>query len=173
MRNVTSIALHETVLVDNELSLTAFYAGHVLGAAMFHVVCGDQSIVYTGDFNTTSDRHLSTSFIPRLAPNLLVTESTFATTTRDSKRCRERKFLLAVHQAVACGGKVLVPVSGAGRAQELLILLETYWERMGLMVPVYVTAGILEKSNMYYRLFAAWTSPRAQVCLRGYRQLLP
>ena len=34
----------------------AYYAGHVLGAAMFMVRVGSQSVVYTGDYNMTPDR---------------------------------------------------------------------------------------------------------------------
>jgi integrator complex subunit 11 len=44
--------------VDEELEIKAYYAGHVLGAAMVHVKVGTQSFVYTGDYNMTPDRHL-------------------------------------------------------------------------------------------------------------------
>ena len=33
--------------------------------------------------------------------------------------------------------QVLIPVFALGRAQELCILLETYWERMNLKCPIY------------------------------------
>ena len=33
--------------VDDELEIKAYYAGHVLGAAMFHLRVGQQSLVYT------------------------------------------------------------------------------------------------------------------------------
>ena len=33
--------------VDDELEIKAYYAGHVLGAAMFHVKVGQHSFVYT------------------------------------------------------------------------------------------------------------------------------
>ena len=46
-----------------ELSIKAYYAGHVLGAAMFEVRVGQQSIVYTGDYNMTPDRHLGAAWI--------------------------------------------------------------------------------------------------------------
>jgi hypothetical protein len=39
-----------------------------------------------------------------------------------------------VHQAVCLGGKVLIPVFAVGRAQELLLLLDEFWERTGLQV---------------------------------------
>ena len=35
------------MLIDDELEVKAYYAGHVLGAAMFHVRVGGQSVVYT------------------------------------------------------------------------------------------------------------------------------
>lgn len=35
------------VKVDEELEIKAYYAGHVLGAAMFHIKVGQQSVVYT------------------------------------------------------------------------------------------------------------------------------
>ena len=41
-----------------------------------------------------------------------------------------------MHETVTAGGKVLIPVMALGRAQELLILLESYWERMSLQVPI-------------------------------------
>ena len=75
--------------------------------------------------------------IDKCRPDLLITESTYATTIRDSKRCRERDFLKKVHDCVEKGGKVLIPVFALGRAQELCILLESYWERMNLKVPVF------------------------------------
>ncbi|GIX70829.1 integrator complex subunit 11 [Caerostris extrusa] len=103
MKKVTTVGLHETVQVDDELEIKAYYAGHVLGAAMFLIKVGSQSVVYTGDFNTTPDRHLGAAWIDKCRPDLLITESTYATTIRDSKRCRERDFLTKVHDCVEKG----------------------------------------------------------------------
>jgi integrator complex subunit 11 len=85
---------------------------------------GSQTVVYTGDYNMTPDRHLGSAWIDNCAPDLIITETTYATTIRDSKRSRERDFLKKVHDAVNQGGKVLVPVFALGRAQELLILIQ-------------------------------------------------
>ena len=38
-------------------------SGHVLGAAMFQVRVGSESLVYTGDYNMTPDRHLGAAWI--------------------------------------------------------------------------------------------------------------
>lgn len=160
MSKVVTVDLHQTIRVDDQLEIKAYYAGHVLGAAMFSIRVGEQSLVYTGDYNMTPDRHLGAAWIDKCKPDVIITESTYATTIRDSKRCRERNFLQKVHSCVEKGGKILIPVFALGRAQELCILLETYWERNNLTVPIYFSTGLTEKANHYYKLFISWTNQK-------------
>ncbi|KAI9595538.1 beta-lactamase-like protein [Syncephalis fuscata] len=197
MRKVVGVSLHETIRVDDELEIKAYYAGHVLGAAMFHVRVGHQSVVYTGDYNMTPDRHLGAAWIDRCQPDLLITESTYATTVRDSKRAREADLLKKVQRCVEQGGKVLIPVFALGRAQELCVLLETYWDRVHLNIkktfadrnafdfrgikawhPAYfnqtgpmvlfATPGMLHQGTSL-KAFQQWSAdPRNMVILPGY-----
>lgn len=171
MQRVTPLSIHETKILD-DLEVRPYYAGHVLGAAMFYVRVPStgESVLYTGDYNMTPDRHLGAARTQlRLRPDLLITESTYATTLRDSKRARERDFLRNIHQCVAGGGKVLIPVFALGRVQELCILVEGYWKRMaGLStVPIYFSAGMAEMANAYYRVFTSYTNEHLQETARG------
>eukprot|EP01063_Lacrimia_lanifica_P022029 TRINITY_DN29739_c0_g1_i1.p1 TRINITY_DN29739_c0_g1~~TRINITY_DN29739_c0_g1_i1.p1 ORF type:complete len:754 (+),score=224.15 TRINITY_DN29739_c0_g1_i1:77-2263(+) len=160
MKKAKIIGLRETVQVPGkDIRITAFYAGHVLGACMFLIEVRGVSVLYTGDYNTASDRHLlGAHVVPGLRPNVVITESTYGSTVRDSRRQRERDFLQLVHETVRKGGKVLIPVFAMGRAQELLILLETFWTRMKLDVPIYFSAGMVGRANEYYKLYTSWTS---------------
>ncbi|SAM09165.1 hypothetical protein [Absidia glauca] len=160
MKKVIPIQLHQTIYVDDELEIKAYYAGHVLGAAMIYAKVGHESVVYTGDYNMTPDRHLGSAWIDKLRPDVLITESTYGTTIRDSKRSRERDFLKKVHDCVAAGGKVVIPCFALGRAQELCILIESYWDRMDLKVPVYFSTGLTERAIEYYKLFINWTNQK-------------
>ncbi|WCJ33621.1 Cleavage and polyadenylation specificity factor subunit 3-II [Euphorbia peplus] len=162
MKKVIAVDLKQTVQVDKDLQIRAYYAGHVIGAAMFYAKVGDSSMVYTGDYNMTPDRHLGSAQIDRLQLDLLITESTYATTIRDSKYAREREFLKVVHKCIAGGGKVLIPTFALGRAQELCILLDDYWERMNLNVPIYFSAGLTIQANMYYKMLIGWTSQKVK-----------
>jgi len=63
-------------------------------------------LLVKGDYNMTPDRHLGSAWIDKCRPDLLISESTYATTIRDSKRCRERDFLKKVHDTIDKGGKV-------------------------------------------------------------------
>ncbi|KAI8048447.1 beta-lactamase-like protein [Thamnidium elegans] len=160
MKKVIPINLHQTIKVDDDIEIKAYYAGHVLGAAMIYVRVGQESVVYTGDYNMTPDRHLGSAWIDKVRPDVLITESTYATTIRDSKRSRERDFLTKVHECVANGGNVIIPVFALGRAQELCILIESYWDRMGLDVPIYFSTGLTERATEYYKLFINWTNQK-------------
>ncbi|KAI8994350.1 beta-lactamase-like protein [Gaertneriomyces semiglobifer] len=139
MKKVVPVDLGQRIVLSCGVELTAYYAGHVLGAAMFHAKYGAESVVYTGDYNMTPDRHLGSAWLPPLRPDLLITETTG----------RERSFLHTIHQAVAKGGKVLIPVFALGRAQELCILVEDYWSRTESVqkVPIYFSAGLTERAN--------------------------
>ena len=63
---------------------------------MVHAEAAGHSVVYTGDFNATADGHLGPAAIPPLRPHLLITESTYASSTRSSQKRREDKFVRLV-----------------------------------------------------------------------------
>ena len=44
---------------------------------MFTVQIGTETVLYTGDYNTTPDRHLSSAWIDCIHPDLMITESTY------------------------------------------------------------------------------------------------
>lgn len=50
----------------------------------------------------------------------------------------------------------MIPVFALGRAQELSVLLESYWKRTDSNVPIYFSAGMIERANLFYRLFVDW-----------------
>ncbi|KAJ7398704.1 Integrator complex subunit 11 [Pitangus sulphuratus] len=170
MKKVVAVHLHQTVQVDEELEIKAYYAGHVLGAAMFQIKVGCESVVYTGDYNMTPDRHLGAAWIDKCRPDLLISESTYATTIRDSKRCRERDFLKKVHETVERGGKVSGILGSLWTSsldsQDLALALTGLWdtsfhrERMNLKAPIYFSTGLTEKANHYYKLFITWTNQK-------------
>ena len=71
---------------------------------MFHIYTSTSSVVYTGDFNSIPDRHLGAAFIDRLRPDLMITESTYSTLFRDTRRSREHDFLFKIHQVFLPSG---------------------------------------------------------------------
>lgn len=52
------------------VQITAYRAGHVLGAAMFMVEIAGMRCLYTGDYSRVSDRHLPAADLPSPSPNI-------------------------------------------------------------------------------------------------------
>ncbi len=77
-QKVQPIFLNETKSVSNA-KVTPYYAGHVLGAVMFLVEYQGVSVLYTGDYNTSPDRHLRACEVDSIKPDLVISESTYGT----------------------------------------------------------------------------------------------
>lgn len=73
---VIAVNINETIYVDESLKIRGYYAGHVLGAAMFQVMVGSESILYTGNNNFWNwNAHMSV-----LWAELLLTKEEMAAT---------------------------------------------------------------------------------------------
>lgn len=129
LKLIKTIDFKQTVDFKDKIKFTAFAAGHVLGAAMFLIEIEGIKILYTGDFSRENDRHLQPADIPVSEVNILIIESTYGIHKHDPRLEREAFFLRYVSDIVRNGGKCLLPVMVSGRAQELLLILEEYWEK--------------------------------------------
>jgi integrator complex subunit 11 len=158
LKQVTTLGLHETFTINDSLKITFYYAGHVIGAVMVHLEYHGQSVLYTGDFNTVPSTNLRGASVPRLNPDLLITESTYAMKHRSGNS--EYELLTLLRRAVERGGKVLLPVSSLN-AQEFCMLLEMYWKRYNLTAPIYVSSEMASQSNSIHRLFPSWFNATA------------
>ena len=59
------ISFNETIQIsDNNISVTAYSAGHVIGAAMFLISLNNFTLFYTGDYSMERDRHLNSADVP-------------------------------------------------------------------------------------------------------------
>lgn len=148
------IDFHQTVDVDG-IRVTAYRAGHVLGAAMFMVEIGGMRLLYTGDYSRIPDRHMPAADLPDQRPHIVIVESTYGVSRHLPREEREQRFVERIHTAVARGGRVLLPVVALGRAQELLLILEEYWERHPELhgVPIYQASGLARRAISVYQAY--------------------
>lgn len=163
LSRVRLLALGETTVVPakSPFSVTPYYAGHVLGAVMLHVVSDGHSVLYSGDYSTRADRHLQAADVPYgLRPDLFITEATYCSTVRkDSRKEIEDDVMEAVTAAVANDGKVLVPISAFGRVQAVCGMFAAHPSGDLLKnVPMYIVSGLASKANDLYAGFADWTA---------------
>lgn len=114
-------------------------AGHILGAACIYMTCGERSILYTGDYNTTSSRTTTGLRLADLpSADILITESTYGADNHPSRKAQETALIDAIAEVINAGGNVLIPAFALGRAQEILLAIRTSMTFHTLKIPVYV-----------------------------------
>ena len=123
-------AVHPLLLVTNTC--------HLLFNTCLLSSCVAPSCI-AGDYSRVPDRHLSAADLPTTPPHIVIVEATCGIAQHESRAEREAKLTNAVARIVSNGGRVLIPCVAIGRAQEILLVLEEFWERNPAFqnVPIY------------------------------------
>jgi Cft2 family RNA processing exonuclease len=132
------------------LTVRFIHAGHIVGAACIYMKYGNRSILYTGDYNTTSSRTaegLKLASLP--VADILITESTYGSDTHPSRRSQESDLIDAIIEVVKAGGNVLIPAFALGRAQEIILAIRTSAAFHSVNVPVYVDGLVREVTDLF------------------------
>lgn len=140
----------------SSIRITPYPAGHVLGAAMFHIDIAGLSILFTGDYSREQDRHLIPATFPKnIKVDVMITESTYGTSSHVPRVEREAKLMNEITKILDRGGRVLMPVFALGRAQELLLILDEYWGRHSEYqnVPIYYASNLARKCMVVYQTY--------------------
>uniref|UniRef100_A0A8R1E3E4 Cleavage and polyadenylation specificity factor subunit 3 n=1 Tax=Caenorhabditis japonica TaxID=281687 RepID=A0A8R1E3E4_CAEJA len=148
----------------NGIKFWPYVAGHVLGACQFMIEIAGVRVLYTGDFSCLEDRHLCAAEIPPITPQVLITESTYGTQTHEDRSVREKRFTQMVHDIVTRGGRCLIPAFAIGPAQELMLILDEYWESHQELhdIPVYYASSLAKKCMSVYQTFVNGMNARIQ-----------
>ncbi|KAK8203356.1 endoribonuclease ysh1 [Zalaria obscura] len=152
---IQTIAFH-TTHTHSGIRITPYPAGHVLGAAMFLVEIAGLNILFTGDYSREHDRHLIPASVPRgVKVDVLITESTFGVASHIPRVERETALMKSLTGVLNRGGRVLMPVFAIGRAQELLLILEDYWNRHPeyRKYPIYYASNLAKKCMLVYQTY--------------------
>ncbi|HLC64770.1 MAG TPA: beta-CASP ribonuclease aCPSF1 [Candidatus Nanoarchaeia archaeon] len=129
VKHTITLDYEEVTDITPDIRITFYNAGHVLGSSMVHLHVGNglHNIVYTGDqkYGRTQLLDPAMTSFPRL--ETLMIESTYGgkeNNLPDREEC-EREFAQVINEAIARGGKILIPELGNGRAQESMVLIES------------------------------------------------
>jgi cleavage and polyadenylation specificity factor subunit 3 len=155
------IDFHQTVTVKG-LTFYALNAGHVLGACMYWLEIGGRSLLYTGDYSMEDDRHLMAAEIPHKKPDVLMVEATYGVQVHASKKEREARFTGTIERVVTRGGRCLIPVFALGRAQELLLILDEYWQDNPHLqkIPIYYASKMASRALRVYQTYSNMMNAR-------------
>jgi len=143
VRHCVTLNWEEVTDITPDVRLTMYPAGHILGSSMAHLHVGNglHNLLYTGDLKYAKTPLLDPAHtvFPRL--ETVIIEGTYGGKTDIGIPAKESDALLCkyITETLKRGGKVLMPVLGSGKAQDIIVMLEAMVRRGELEpVPVYL-----------------------------------
>ncbi|MBR1683924.1 MAG: MBL fold metallo-hydrolase, partial [Clostridia bacterium] len=129
---------------------TFYPAGHIAGAACIHITTPEGSVFYSGDYAAFPQRTIEGIRIPRLRPDVVITEATYGDKLHANRQVEEKRLIRLVGEAVQKGSKVLIPSFALGRAQEVILLVREGMQNGDIpKVPVYVDGMVRDICRVY------------------------
>ena len=159
--DVKEMVKHSVVLeyeevtdITPDMRITLYDAGHVLGSAMVHIHIGNglHNLLYTGDINYENSNllHKAVTKFPRL--ETVIMEATYGGKD-DNPATREEcenELVKIIKETIENRGKVLVPVLGVGRAQEIMLIVEKCIRNKLIPdIPVYVQGMVWDVTAIH------------------------
>ena len=143
VKHTITLDYEEVADITPDIRITLYNAGHHLGSSVVHLHIGNglHNLLYTGDFNyETSNLLASTNTkFPRL--ETVIMEGTYGNKDdmQPTRREAEEKLFGIINETVKNKGKILFPVLGVGRSQEIMVILEKAM-RQNLIpkIPIYL-----------------------------------
>ena len=162
MAAFVATAFHARVILGDGLAATFYPAGHIAGAAMVFVESAEGSVLFSGDISVSPQRTVEGLTPPRIAPDVLVLESTYGGRLHANRAAEERRLVDTVAEVVTAGGKVLIPAFALGRAQEVLLTLDEFRRRGELAGAAVWADGMVRAICQVYQQFPEALSPALQ-----------
>lgn len=122
---------------------------------MFMVEIAGLKILFTGDYSREDDRHLVSAEAPPVKPDVLICESTYGTASHMPRLEKEARLMRMITDILTRGGRVLMPVFALGRAQELLLILDEYWDKHKEFqtFPIFYASNLARKCMLVYQTY--------------------
>ncbi|GEM_PF-67019 len=139
------------VIEIGNMKITAYRAGHIIGAVMFFIETVQESLLVTGDISFSGARTIPGAKVPQnIHPDVVVMESTYGNRLHTDRNTEEKRLAENVAATIENGGFALVPAFALGRAQEVLLILQDYMNK-GLIptFPIYVDGLVTPVSQIY------------------------
>ena len=147
------ISFDQAFKINDQLSITAYNAGHILGAAILKLqIKGDnqeKSIVFSGDLGRTKDPILNP---PAEIPfaDVLFLETTYGDRVNEATGI-DRKFGKVIRDTYYNGGVSLIPSFAVGRTQMILFYLHRLQQKGFIpQIPIYVDSPMaIDVTGLY------------------------
>lgn len=154
VKHTVILDYEEVTDITPDIRITFYNSGHIIGGAMVHIHVGNglHNILYTGDIKYSKTSLLSpppTRF-PRL--ETLMLEATYGArdSTTPPPNEQDEQFAAICREVFKRSGKLLMPVLGSGRGQEVLVIIDRMIRNKLIdAVPIYIDGLVWDITAIY------------------------
>ena len=152
--HIIPIAYEKTTDISPDVRLTFYNAGHILGSAIAHFNIGNgfHNVAFSGDTKYEKSWLFNQAANKFIRLESLVIESTYGghNDMQPSRSDASMQLCELLQRAAETGGKVLIPVFGVGRSQEVMLVIEEMMRTGRLpQMPVYLDGMIWEATAIH------------------------
>ncbi len=148
---------YDKIIVDGNLEIRFFNAGHLLGSASVKVIdkISKKSIVFSGDIGSGHNALLeSPSDIGEA--NYIVTESTYGSREHHNLDNRIQQLAQTIEDELKQNRNILIPSFAVGRTQEVIFELIEYYKRINAMdrflsIPIYLDSPLSHQATKIFK----------------------
>lgn len=152
-----SLAYNRRFYINDSINVKFTNTGHMLGSAVINLEIKENGqkkrIAYTGDIGRPYNRLLQS---PKPFPqcDYLITESTYGNRIHEPQNEIEEELLQVVlHTCVEKKGKLIIPSFSVGRTQEIVFLLNNFYNEGKLpRIKVYVDSPLSVNATEVFRM---------------------
>lgn len=128
-----------TLQSSSRIKIVPMRAGHILGAASYHISYRNKSIVFSGDLGRRSQLVVKPYGPIEYKTDFVVMESLYGGKKHEDFEDVKKHFADVVNQTLARNGNVIIPAFSVQRSQEMLLLLSDY-----------IKKGIIDKNVQFF-----------------------
>jgi metallo-beta-lactamase family protein len=145
------------VQVTQDVSVTFFPSGHILGSSFIVLKAAGKTILFTSDLGRDNHPLLSVpDKPPGVGVDIVVTESTYGDRVHDTP---VENFAEEINAGLARGGKILIPAFAVDRTEVILMALRSLIEKRKIpSIPIYVDSPMAIAALEHYRRAIAESS---------------
>ncbi len=152
--------------ITPDMRLTLYNAGHTLGSSIAHLHIGNglHNFIYTSDFNYEMSNLLGPAITryPRIESVMM--ESTYGTKADNSpsRKESEEELIKEINETAEQKGKILMPVLGVGRSQEIMLILERAMREGRIPEMTVYVQGMIWDVTAIHTAYPDYLSPRVK-----------
>src|SRR3989338_8298909 len=148
VKNTKIVRYNEKFRVS-DVTCSLWHSGQIPGSSSV-MVEGSKKIFYTADIQTRPSHLLNPCNLPAKVDTLII-ESTYGMKVQAPRAREEKRLVDAIEETLANDGVALMPVFAVGRAQEVMMILKDYVNKIALDGMAKLASEIVAQYGSYIK----------------------